>query len=224
MKKPYALFIDKWWKGPLLSGILMGLSFITNNEWFVLAGLAVITVSVVLNFITKGWKKGCLTGTIMLVIVLLTALWLLMQIFPTTGQVHRTYSKRYEKKTAIEKIIGVEIPKFKVIDSDLTSFRPVDFEFNIETAIEFTTLPEDKFFNTLDSICMLPFPQVPHYNPSFFYTFGDVLFRCWTKEGDTYKYGRMGDAGKEFLHSRDAYFYFTIEKGSNTAKIVYGNY
>jgi len=131
MKKLFSFFFDKWWIVPLFSATLIGLSFIFDSIWFVLTSMLFITVSVIYQFIKKGWKIGCLTGTTMLVIIGLSAFWFIAQLFPSPEKIHREYSKRYENRTEIQRILGVEIPKFKIVDSQLKHLNEFDFEFEV---------------------------------------------------------------------------------------------
>ncbi len=218
MKKILFYCFNKWWILPLFSAILIGLLFIFDNIWFLLFSLFLITAAVFYQFIKKGWKLGCLTGTIMLVLLCISAYWFITQKFSSE------YSKKYESRTEIQKIIGIEIPKFDVLNSRLVHMRNFDFEFEVQSTIEFKALPDGKFFNILDSICSLPVPQEPVENSSFFYYGLENIYRCWSKDGNKYKYKRNTDFGEKFLHSTDAYFNFEITRGSKTAEIVYGNY
>ncbi len=99
-----------------------------------------------------------------------------------------------------------------------------DFEFEVETTIEFNELPDDKLFEKLDSIIIIPIPQEPNENSSYFCYGFENIYRCWSRDGDKYEYNRGTNFGERFLHSKDAYFRFTFIKGVKTAKIVYGNY
>jgi len=224
MKKLFLYSFEKWWLMPLISDILIGLSFLLDSFWFVIFGILLVTISVIYQFIKKGWKIGCLTGLTMLVIIALSFVWFFLQLFPSPDKIHRKYSKHYESRTEIQRIIGVEIPKFKIVDSQLKHLRQFDFEFEVHTTIEFIELPDDKFFTMLDSICKLPVPQKPDENSSYFYYSLDNIYSCWSKVGNEYKYDRNTDFGEKFLHSKDAYFEFEFIKGVKTAKIVYGNY
>ncbi len=225
MKKLLSSCFDKWWILPLFSVILIGLLFIFDNIWLLFLGLLLITASVIYQFIKKGWKLGCLTGTIMFVLLCISAFWFISQIIsPNPENIHRQYSKRYENRTEIQKIIGVEIPKFNVVNSRLVHLNDFDFEFEVQSTIEFKALPDDKFFYMLDSISTLPIPQEPNENSSFFYYGLENVYRCWSKDGNKYKYERNTDFGEQFLHSKDAYFNFEMTKGLKTAEISYGNY
>ena len=222
MKKLFSYSIEKWWLIPLISATLIGLSFLLDSIWLVILGILLVTISVIYQFIKKGWKIGCLTGLTMLAILALSSFWFFLQLFPSP---HKQYSKRYENRTEIQRIIGVEVPKFKIIDSHLKHLsEDGDFEFEVETTIEFNELPDDKLFEKLDSIIIIPIPQEPNENSSYFYYGLENIYRCWSRDGDKYEYDRDTDFGEKFLHSRDAYFRFTFIKGVKTAKIVYGNY
>jgi hypothetical protein len=225
MKQLFSYGFKNWWLIPLISATLIGLSFIFDNIWFIIIGLLLVTISVIYQFIKKGWKIGCLTGLTMLVIIALSAFWFFLQLFPSPGKIHRQYSKRYENRTEIQRIIGVEIPKFKIVDSKLIHLNERgDFEFEVQTTIEFKELPDDKLFEKLDSIIIITIPQEPNENSSFFYYGLENIYRCWSKDGNKYEYERNTDFGEKFLHSKDAYFKFEFIKGVKTAKIVYGNY
>jgi len=137
---------------------------------------------------------------------------------------YRPYSEKYENKSNIEHIIGVSIPKFSILKSKLVHYRNFDFEFEVQSTIKFNKLPDEKFFQTLDRICSLPMPQYPEETSSYFYYSLESIDRCWTKNGNKYHYLRHTDFGEKFLHSKDAYFEFTITKGSKKAYIKYGNY
>jgi hypothetical protein len=67
-------------------------------------------------------------------------------------------------------------------------------------------------------------PEQPNENSSYFYYSLEHIGRCWSKDNNVYKYERNTDFGEKFLHSKDAYFYLTIEKGSKIAELKYGNY
>ncbi|MEI8045797.1 MAG: hypothetical protein WCI92_00355 [Bacteroidota bacterium] len=225
MKKIFLYCFDKWWILPLFSAMLFALFFFFDEIWLLLAGFLFITASVIYQLINKRWKLGCLTGAIMIVYLCLSIVWFILQfIFPNENIIHHRYAKRYENRKEIQNIIGVEIPKFKVVDSRLIYMHGIDFEFEVQSKIEFETFPDDNLFGELDSICRLQVPQEPNKSSSFFYYSLECIGRCWEKNGNEYKYSRETDFGEKFLHSTDAYFYFTITKGSKTAKIRYGNY
>ena len=123
MTKILTYCFDKWWILPLLSAILIGLLFIFDNKLFLLFSLFLITAAVFYQFIKKGWKLGFLTGTIMFVLLCISAYWFISQGFSSE------YSSKYESRTEIQKIIGIEIPKFDVLNSRLVHIRNFDFEF-----------------------------------------------------------------------------------------------
>jgi hypothetical protein len=136
----------------------------------------------------------------------------------------RPYSRKYENKSNIEHIIGIKLPKFSILKSKLVHYQKFDFEFEVQSTIKFNKLPDKKFFQTLDSICSLPMPEKPEVTSSYFYYSLESINRCWRKDGDSYHYYRNTDFGESFLHSKDAYFEFTITKGSKKAEMKYGNY
>ena len=224
MKKLLSYCFYKWWILPLSSVVLIGLSFVFDSVWFLIISIILIIVSVIYQFIKKGWKLGCLNGLIMLIILFISVMWFVLQLFPGPEKIHKKYSKRYENRAELQKILGVEIPGFTIVDSRLKHFNYSDFEFNVHCTIGFKTLPDDKFFYTLDSICALTVPDKPDENSSYFYYGLESVYSCWSKKGNKYSYVRNTDFGDKILHSRDAYLYFNITKGSKTAEIVYGNY
>ena len=140
---------------PLIFAALFVLSFEFERTWILITGILLVTISVVYQFVKKGWKIGCLSGFTLLVIIGLSAvLFISQQFFPSPDKTHRKYSRRYERRSEIQKIIGVEIPKFKIVDSWLTSFNESDFEFEVLTTIEFKKLPDENIYSLLDSIIL----------------------------------------------------------------------
>ena len=223
MKRIFLYCFDKWWIPLLSSAILLTLSFFFDSVWLLLLGLLFIISTVIFQYGKKRKKTGCLTVFFLCLYLCLSLVWFLLQSFSPRG-IPRSYARHYENRKEIQNIIGVKTPKFKVIDSDLVHLRNFDFEFEVQSTIEFKTPLDDNFFNLLDSICALPIPQNPEKECSFFYYSLESIDRCWTKNENEYRYSRHTDFGGKLLHSTDAYFYFTITKGSKTAKIRYGNY
>lgn len=221
MKRWISFSFEKWWRIPILSLALIGLSFLWDSMVFVIVAIVLVTTAVVFQFIKKGWKTGCLTGLAMLVIIALSAVWLFFQLFLSPP---KKYVERYENRAEIQRIIGVEIPDFSVLESDLTHLTDFDFEFEVQATVEFTELPNSKIFDILDSIIKLPVPDRIDPSSSFYFYRGNDIYPCWSKDGSRYFYKRSGDTGDQFLHSMDAYFKFEMYKGSETAKMVYGNY
>lgn len=224
MKKLFSYCFDKWWIIPLFSAFLIGLSFIFDSIWLVITGIMLVTISVIYQFFKKGWKIGCLSGLTMLAIIALSAVWFYFQLFPSPWKTHKQYSKLYENKTEIQRILGVEIPKFRIVNSRIKHFNVLDYEFEVQSKLKFYAPPDDKFYNLLDSICSLPMPEELDENSSYFYYGLENIYRCWSKDENKYKYARNTDFGEKFLHSKDAYFYFEIIRGSKKAEIEYGNY
>ena len=194
-------------------------SLLSSNFWIFL-----IIVSVIIQFINIKWIAGLLFGILCLIIISFSVLLFILNLFPTREGIHKEYAERYEDRTEIQRVIGVEIPKFKIAESKLTHYQDFDFEFEVQSKIEFDTPPDLKFFNTLDSICSLPIPIKPNDNSSYFYYGIESIQSCWSKDSNNYKYIRSSDSKPKFLHSSDAYFIFEIKKGSKIAEIAYGNY
>jgi hypothetical protein len=160
-----------------------------------------------------------LLWTALVLSLIYSVIWIIL--FPDP---QKHFAKRYENRTEIQKITGIELPKFKVIDSKFSTSKGLESEFETISTIEFRDDLNDTFFATLDSICNLPMPEQPNENSSYFYYSLEHIGRCWSKDNNVYKYERNTDFGEKFLHSKDAYFYLTIEKGSKIAELKYGNY
>jgi energy-coupling factor transporter transmembrane protein EcfT len=105
MKKLLSYCLNKWWLLPLISTSLIGLSFLFDSIWFIIIGLLLVVFSVVYQFIKKRWKTGCLTGMIMLLLIILSGYWYLLQTFPSQDKILSKYSERYENRSEIERII-----------------------------------------------------------------------------------------------------------------------
>jgi membrane protein implicated in regulation of membrane protease activity len=224
LKKYLNYCTDRWWILQLLSIMLLVLSIIFRTLLLTQIGVLLIIASIIDQFIKNKWKIGLMLITIWLLIVGLAAYWLLTNLFPTREGTHKEFSERYEDRSEIQRIIGVGIPKFKITESKLIHYQDFDFEFEVQSKIVFETIPDLKFFNTLDSICSLPMPTKPNENSSFFYYGIENIQRCWSKDSINYKYIRSSDSRPKFLHSRDAYFIFEIKKGAKIAEIAFGNY
>ena len=194
-------------------------SLISSNFWIFL-----IIVSVIIQFINIKWIAGLLFGILCLIIIGFSVLLFILNLFPTREGIHKEYAERYEDRSVIQRVIGVGIPKFKIAESKLIHYQDFDFEFEVQSKIEFDTPPDVKFFNTLDSICSLPMPIKPNDNSSYFYYGIESIQSCWSKDSINYKYIRSSYSRPKFLHSSDAYFIFEIKKGSKIAEIAYGNY
>jgi energy-coupling factor transporter transmembrane protein EcfT len=227
MKNISFIFFDKWWKPLISSIIILALCIVfENNETIVKLLIAVcicILIGSVIFQFKKNWKSGLVTIFVYYGFVCFLFFIYFIYISFFIDMAH-PYSDRYENRKEIQNIIGVKIPKFEVISSDLVHIKDFDFEFETQCIIEFKNMPDDKFYQTLDDICELPIPTPVDENSSFFYYGLESTDRCWSKNGNEYRYCRDTDFGEKFLHSKDAYFYFTITKGSKTAKITYGNY
>ena len=194
-------------------------SIISSNIWIFL-----IIVSVIIQFINNKWIAGLLFGILCLIIIGFSVFLFILNLFPTREGIHKEYAERYEDRSEIQRIIGVGIPKFKITESKLIHYQDFDFEFEVQSKIEFDTPPDLKFFNTLDSICSLPMPKKPNEKSSYFYYGIESIQSCWSKDSINYKYSRSTDFKNKFLHSSDAYFIFEIKKGAKIAEIAFGNY
>lgn len=133
-------------------------------------------------------------------------------------------SYKYENKNELQKLIGLEIPKYKIIDSKMTHSARFDSEKTTKVTIKFNNKIDSNTYKTLDSLCSLPFQNNPNVSSSYFYSSVETAQRCWTKTDDVYRYYRITDFGEYFLDSRDAFFDLKIKKGSQTAELMYGNF
>ena len=137
LKKYLNYCTDRWWILQLLSIILIVLSIIFRTLLLTQIGVLLIIASIIDQFIKNKWKIGLMLITIWLLIVGLAAYWLLTNLFPTREGTHKVYAERYEDRSEIQRIIGVGIPKFKIAESKLIHYQDFDFEFEVQTKIEF---------------------------------------------------------------------------------------
>lgn len=224
-KQSLSYCIEKWWILPLISAMAVALSFLFESEWLLISGLLLLLASVIIQLIRKRWKLGCLTGLLVFVYILISVLWVIKVSFaPNRERVHRQFARKYENRKEIQKITGIEIPGFEIVESRMLHMRPADFEFETVCTIKFEKPLGEDLFRTLDSVCALPVPDTADVNSSFFFNGLENVYPCWSKEGTKYEYERSTDFGEEFLHSKDAYFYLTLERDSLTAHLRYGNY
>lgn len=107
--------------------------------------------------------------------------------------------------------------------SKITHMGQFDFEFTTEAIIRFKTLPSNKTFRYLDSLCALHTPAAVDTaitgSPR-----REQVNTFWSKENNTYYFSVNGNTESKELHSKDAFFYLTIEKNSRIAEMKYGNY
>ena len=217
MKELTLYFIKKWWVSILFSIITFILFVIFNKMWLLYLSILTITTITIFRFFEKRWKIGFFSLFILFGIIVT---WFVYELINP----QRQFQRRYENITEIRRIIGVEIPNFKVKDSKVVHLSDFDFEIEIQSTIEFDNLPDEKLFQKIDSICSLPKPKSPNENSSYFYYSLESIEHCWDKQGDSYWYSRNTDFGKKILHSTDAFFNLSLQKGSKIAKISYGNY
>ena len=227
MKKTIAYIFNNWWVLPLTSGIIIGGSFLLHrdNKWILGFSFLLLFALMIYQFSNNQKKSGSSTIGIMILYLFMTGLFYFIQMMnPNPDRIHKIYARQYEHPRTLQKMMGVQLPKFKVIDSRLVDLSNFDFEFKTEATIEFNTPPGEHFFSALDSICNLPVPAEPDESSSYFYYGLEGVYPCWRKNEDRYKYNRSTDFGEKVLHSKDAYFTFTIEKGAKTANLRYGNH
>ncbi|NLA49278.1 MAG: hypothetical protein GX876_07420, partial [Bacteroidales bacterium] len=158
-KQSLSYCIEKWWILPLISAMAVALSFLFESEWLLISGLLLLLASVIIQLIRKRWKLGCLTGLLVFVYILISVLWVIKVSFaPNRERVHRQFARKYENRKEIQKITGIEIPGFEVVESRMLHMRPADFEFETVCTIKFEKPLGEDLFRTLDSVCALPVP------------------------------------------------------------------
>jgi hypothetical protein len=107
--------------------------------------------------------------------------------------------------------------------SKLTHFSQFDFEFTSKAFLRFKTLPDEKTFRYLDSLCGLytaptiDTTEAGSPQPEPVNTF-------WSKEKFGYHFSLVGNTQDKKLHSEDAFFTFTINRNSRIAEVRYGNF
>jgi len=217
------LFKNSWIT--LLLGFAVPFLFTqTYNGWILFFSFIYFFPEAIIHYKGKRWV-GYIASLLSLMVTL--ALTLVMGIgmayFPEPSDVHDDYAAVYENKERIESITGISIPDFTVDSSKLTNMRQFDFEFTSEATLRFKSLPDEKTFRYLDSLCGLyTEPTVdttvtgpPQPEPVNIY---------WSKEKDAYHFSMYGNTEDKKLHSEDAFFSMTINRNSRIAKLRYGNY
>ena len=220
MKKIFLYCLDKWWIALLFSAILLVLAFFFDNGWLFFLGFLSIISVVISLFVVKTDKEkiGCLIMFSLFVYLFLSFNWYV------SGP---DYSKYFKNRKKNQNIIGVNIPKFKVIDSSHHYHRNSEYG---GSTIEFKLPLDDSFFNVLDSICALPIPQNLEEKSTFFYSSSGIIHRCWSKEEHGYTYLRKSDIEVSFpninrtLNIKDGVFEFIIIKDSRIGSIFYWIY
>lgn len=209
----------------LLLGLAFPFFFIeTENGWILIVSLLYFFPAAIIHIIGKRWI-GLLASLLSLIlnVLLLFVLAIAQAYFPEPSDVHDEYASLYENRAKIESITGISIPEFTVDSSKITHISQFDFEFTTEAVLTFKTLPTDKTFRYLDSLCKL-------YTPTTIDTSvtgslqPEPVNTFWSKEKDAYYFSMIGNTQDKKLHSEDAFFSLTITKNSRIAEMRYGNY
>ena len=212
------------WATVLMALILAALFFYTYNGWIIFLSFVYFVPAAITHLIGKRWT-GLLASLLSLIFsVFLLFIWAISQAyFPEPSDVHDDYASLYENRRRIESITGISIPEFTVDSSKITHISQFDFEFTTEAVLTFKTLPSDKTFRYLDSLCNL-------YTPTTIDTTvtgslqPEPVNTFWSKEEHAYHFSLLGNTEDKKLHSQDAFFTLTIKKNSRIAKMRYGNY
>lgn len=224
MKATITKHLASWRTQRLLTMLICLLSFIFRSFNLLILGFIVILAAIIYQYATNGFLKGFLRGRFIIYYLVLSIVWFIVPFFRGPKGIHRAHAKYYEKRNNIENIVGVKLPRYKVVESEIKVGQSFDSEFTVGATLKFRKPLDDAFFQKLDSIILLPVPEKFDYDSSYFYYTLDGKQPCWIKEGDSYRYIRHTDFGKELLHSTDAFFYLTVTKGSDQASLTYGNY
>jgi hypothetical protein len=209
----------------LLLGLTIPFVFIkTSNGWILFFSLLYYFPAAIIHYKGKRWFGYIASILSLMVTVLLTfVLGFAMAYFPDPSDVHDDYASVYENRERIESITGISIPDFTVDSSKITYMSQFDFEFTSEAVLRFKTLPDEKTFRYLDSLCELytePTVDTTVTGPPE----PDPINTFWSKEKDAYHFSLYGNTEDKKLHSEDAFFSMTITRNSRIAKLRYGNY
>jgi hypothetical protein len=173
----------------LLLGLTIPFVFIkTSNGWILFFSLLYYFPAAIIHYNGKRWVGYIASILSLMVTVLLTfVLSFAMTYFPDPSDVHDDYASVYENRERIESITGIIIPDFTVDSSTITNMRQFDFEFSAEAALRFKTLPDEKTFRYLDSLCELytePTVDTTVTGPPQ----PDPINTFWSKEKDAYHF------------------------------------
>jgi len=150
MKKIFLYCLNKGW---IISTIIFALAVYFNEDWLWLLFCLFLLLTSIFKYRTKKKKRYLIPAFTVIFICILTV-WNIL--YPSKDD--------FTNRKNIQRITGVNIPKFKVINSRLVHEQLFDTEYEFLTKIEFESLPDNIFFNKLDAM------------PS------------WHKKGDVYSY------------------------------------
>ena len=217
------LFKNSWIT--LLLGLAVPFLFTeTYNGWILFVSLLYFFPAAIIHYKGKRWT-GYIVSLLSLMVTLLLsfAMFAGMAYFPDPSDVHDDYASLYENREKIESITGISIPEFTVDSSKLTHFSQFDFEFTSEAVLRFKTLPDEKTFRYLDSLCGL------YTAPTIDTTVTgspqpEPVNTLWSKEKFGYHFSLVGSTQDKKLHSEEAFFSLTINRNSRIAEVRYGSY
>ena len=220
----FTYLFQRSWATVLIALLLAALFFYMYNGWIIFLSFVYFIPAAIIHIIGKRWI-GLLASILSLIFsVFLLFVWAIAQAyFPEPSDVHDDYASLYENRAKIESITGSSIPEFTVDSSKITHISQFDFEFTTEAVLTFKTLPSDKTFRYLDSLCKL-------YTPTTIDTTvtgslqPEPVNTFWSKGKDAYYFSMIGNTQDKKLHSEDAFFSLTITKNSRIAEMRYGNY
>ena len=209
----------------LLLGLAVPFLFTeTYNGWILFVSLLYFFPAAIIHYKGKRWTGYIASLLSLMVTVLLTlVMGIGMAYFPDPSDVHDDYASVYENKEKIESISGISIPEFTVDSSKLTHFSQFDFEFTSKAFLKFKTLPDEKTFRHLDSLCGL------YTNPTIDTTEAgspqpEPVNTFWSKEKNVYHFSLYGSTQDKKLHSEEAFFSLTINRNSRIGEVRYGSY
>lgn len=221
MKVKVIKHLTSWRTHRLLVLLIYLLSLVLASFKLLVLGFIVTVVAVAYEYATNGRYLGKIQLKYLFFYLLLVPVWGFALTFQGPKSTHRMHARHFEKRRVIKNIIGVDLPRYKVIESNLTYFNSWRHKYSVEATLEFRKPLDDKFYEKLDSISLLPMPEEPPKKSSYFYYGLEGMSRCWTKSGDTYRYSRFHDY-KNVKLNVNSDFSFTIRKGDNHAIIRYG--
>ena len=159
----------------------------------------------------------------MVTVLLTLVMGMAMAYFPEASDVHDDYASYYENREKIESITGISIPEFTVDSSKIIHVSQFDFEYTTEAFLKFKTLPDEKTFRYLDSLCKLytaPTVDTTVTGPPP----PEPVNTFWSKEKYGYHFSLIGNTQDKKLHSEQAFFSLTINRNSRIAEVRYGSY
>jgi hypothetical protein len=125
-------------------------------------------------------------------------------------------TKHYTDRKVIKRITNIQLPKYKIIDVQ-EGRRSFNGDYTDIVTIEFKTIPEEIFYQTLDSICKNS-PNIIGLENNF--------ESDWTCHEGTYHYGRIWGNGFPAPNGEDdehdGFLIIVIERGNKQARIEYG--